>query len=62
MIEHTAQEIEFRVDHGNVKFAQTRSESKCSKPSPKLSQPKEMSAEQSSLLTRKLTYSSITHT
>ena len=47
-------EIEFRADHGNVKFAQTRSEAKRSKPSPTRSQPKEMRPKQSSLLARKL--------
>ena len=47
--------IEIRADHGNAKFAQTISESKRSKPSPKRSQRKEMCADQSPLLTRKLT-------
>ena len=48
-------EIEFRADHGNVKFTQTRPDSKRSKPSTTRTQPK--SAEQSSLLTRKFTRS-----
>ena len=48
-------EIEFRADHGNVKFAQTRFESARSKPRPTRRQPKEMRAKQSSLLAWKLT-------
>ena len=48
-------EIEVRAGQGNVKFIQTRTESKLSKLSPTRSQPNKMRAEQSSLLSWKLT-------